>query len=86
MKFDFLMLSVNVLAVSHSLTLYNSELTTSSRVRRFLSAYNRFVSSANKKNASLADDLWTPLAYKRNSKGPKTDPCGTPQRGCLLEI
>ena len=34
MKFDFLTFSVSLLAVSHSQTLCNSRLTTSSRVRK----------------------------------------------------
>ena len=37
------------------------------------------VSSANKNNFSLSDILGRSLMYIKKSKGPKTEPWGTPQ-------
>jgi len=41
---------------------------------------NTLVSSANNSNLALLLTLTISLIYKMNSKGPRTDPCGTPVR------
>ena len=52
-KFNFLALMLSLLALSQSQTFFSSVLTTFSRDFKSLSAYNRFVSSANRWKPSL---------------------------------
>ena len=47
-KFNFLALMLSLLALSQSQTFFSSVITTFSRDFKSLSAYNRFVSSANR--------------------------------------
>ena len=46
-KFDFFGLIVSLFTLSQSHTFFNSLLTTASKDCKFLSAYSKFVSSAN---------------------------------------
>ena len=50
------MLNVNLLAISLS-QIFSAKLTTLSRAERSLSGCKRFVSSENKRKASLSEDL-----------------------------
>ncbi len=43
-----------------------------------LAAINTLVSSANRLNFALFETLHMSFIYRRNSKGPNTDPWGTP--------
>ena len=38
-----------------------------------------FVSSANKKNVSFFETFARSFMYGKNKRGPRTEPCGTPQ-------
>ena len=45
----------------------------------FLAATNILVSSANITNSPWFVERIISLMYKRNKRGPSTDPCGTPK-------
>ena len=45
----------------------------------FVSSQNKLASSANKLNLKKSEHKWKSFTYIRNNKGPRTDPCGTPQ-------
>ena len=49
----------------------------------FLIEYRRLVSSAKCRTVECLIQVWRSLIYMRNSRGPRTDPCGTP---CLMYV
>ena len=48
-------------------------------ITRSLDSKNMLVSSAKRKNFNFLDMLGKSFMYNKKSKGPKTEPCGTPQ-------
>lgn len=60
------------------------------RLLRFLSLKKKrkktFVSSAKSTKSSFVDAFWISLTYKRNIRGPDTDPCGTPRFIVILSV
>ena len=78
--------NVNLLAINHLLIFVTSVLILVCKVFNFLSFNTRLVSSAN--SLGFVDEMLAiSLMYKVKRKGPKTEPCGTPQLiFCLHEI
>ena len=45
------------------------------------------VSSAKRKKFNFVEEYWISFIYIRNKRGPRTEPCGTPQSmDCCSEI
>ena len=58
--------------------LLNSLLIFNLMLSKLLSLTNRLLSSANNINSIIFEVLTMSFIQIKNSKGPKTDPCGTP--------
>ena len=50
-----------------------------STVESLLPSQNKLASSANRLNSKKSEHKWKSFTSMRNNKGPRTDPCGTPQ-------
>lgn len=72
-------LSANLLDFIHSATAYSSWFNLSSRSLGFLQERYMLVSSANKWKKSNFEAIGKSLIYNKDSKGPRTDPWGTPE-------
>ena len=75
----FVIFSDNKLALNHSEIIWSSSFICLSRTSKDLPVINRFVSSANMMVWRSGDAKLRSLMYKRNSNGPRIEPCGTPQ-------
>ena len=81
------MLSESLFDKSHEFNDSSSVLAMNKRVFMSLWNKNRFMSSANNFGVALEKAYWMSFTYIRNSKGPSTEPCGTPQLICeILEL
>ena len=69
----------NLLAFTKSKILNISSLTSRILSLRSVPVQNRLVSSAKSIGIKKLDTFVKSLIYKRKSKGPSIDPCGTPQ-------
>ena len=78
-KFFLSILSESLLQESHDCIWHKWSFTMDSSSLRFLWAINKLESSANRWNSKTFDQFIKSLMYKRNNKGPSTEPCGTPQ-------
>ena len=78
-KLVFSMLRDNLLHLNQVDTLGNSWLSVRTKVCNLSWEQTIFVSSANKIKDRKGLELIISLMYNRKSKGPKIDPCGTPQ-------
>ena len=79
------MLRISLFITSQSQTFLNSVLTTVSRILRSLSAYNKLIPPAKRKNLKILDDSQMSLMYIQKSRVPRTDPWGTPHKGTFLD-
>ena len=68
----------NLLVLSHSVNLANSQFNVAIIVFIFMPSIRTVVSSANSMENRFSDTLAKSLKYKINNKGPSMDPCGTP--------
>ena len=83
-KFVLETFNTNLFVFSEVTSLARSELTEFCKLSRLSLSKNIFVSSTNKKILNLSEILGRSLIYKRNSKGPSTDPWGTPEVKFLI--
>ena len=73
------MFNDNLFAASQITILFNSSFTLCVSSFKFFPDTSELVSSANNIENMIEDTLAISLMYKRNNRGPRTDPCGTPQ-------
>ena len=76
---------VNLFTINHCENLGISKFTSSISLRGSLFEKKRFVSSANRMSLASDETLQISLMYIRKKRGPKIDPCGTPQVICSKE-
>ena len=77
----------NLLAHNHSYKRFKSLFMDFRKVLRFLQEYKRLVSSAKWYVVEYFNALFISFIYIKNSRGPRIDPCGTPQLvGSLGEV
>ena len=69
----------NLLAANQITTLFNSQFIHFTNSSVFLPFKNMLVSSANRIGNRMSDTLQISLTYNKNKRGPKIEPCGTPQ-------
>jgi len=72
-------LRLSLLAINHLFSTSIEEFALSFSSDKVVHDMNRLVSSANSLTFSLDTALPMSLAYSRNNRGPKADPCGTPE-------
>ena len=73
----------NLLALSHSVNLANSQFNVVIIVLIFVPSIRTLVSSANSIENKFSDTLAKSLIYKIYNNGPSMDPCGTP---CVIDM
>lgn len=79
MKLVFLIFRDNSFDLNQIDNLRSSSFNTLKIASESLCEKNTLVSSANKILDSLSETLGRSLIYIKNSKGPRIEPCGTPQ-------
>ena len=77
---DFSTFNESLLVLTHSLTSITALLALSSSTLMFLLERKRFESSANKWKSHNVEQFSKSFMYVRKSRGPRTEPWGTPQR------
>ena len=78
-KLVFSMLIVSLFSMHHRLSFWNVKDTWFTSLFKSLSYITSDVSSPKRRVITLSTDLYKSLIYKTKNRGPKTDPCGTPQ-------
>ena len=82
-KCVFSMFKDNLLVANQITTLFNSHFIHFTNSSIFLPFKNILVSSANRIGKRMSDTLQISLMYNKNKRGPRIEPCGTPQVTCL---
>ena len=72
------MFNDSLFAASQITILFSSAFTRSVSCSKLFPDTNELVSSTNQIENIMEETLAISLIYKRNSRGPKIDPCGTP--------
>ena len=78
-KWVLLIFKDNLLLLNHDETLINSKFIIFINSLKLLWDSKMLVSSANKTNDKMGEELTISLIYIKNNKGPRIEPCGTPQ-------
>ena len=79
-KFVLAKFSDNLFIANHTLSLSNSLFIVKHRFKILFPDANKLVSSANRTNFKISETFFISLMYVINNKGPRIEPCGTPQK------